>query len=235
MPAPRFDAVVFDKDGTLVAFHPTWDMAFGEMLRILADGDGVALAGAASAAGYDLATQTVPDTSPIIAESSATLSAMMAPALGRVADEAFVGEVDHLLGMLSLEHVTPSAGAGDALAALAAAGVRMAVATNDAEGTARLQIERLGWTEYFDFVAGHDSGHGSKPEPTMVLACAEAITTDPSRVAMVGDTRHDLEAARRAGVASILVGGLPELARSADYPIADLGALPSVVLGADGS
>lgn len=231
VPGARFDAVVFDKDGTLVAFHPTWDAAFGEMLAIVADGDDSAREAAAAAVGYDLVTGTIPDDSPIIAESSATLAAMMAPALGRGDGEAFVREVDRLLASLSLDRVTAEAGADAALAALAAAGVETAVVTNDSEGTARLQVERLGWAGHFAAVIGHDSGHGSKPDAAPVLACLRELGVEPARAALVGDSRHDLHAARAAGVTSVLVGDLPLLSPEADLAIADLGALPEIVLG----
>ncbi len=230
-PGARFDAVVFDKDGTLLAFHPTWDAAFGELLAILTGADDAVCEAAAEAAGYDLASGTIPDDSPIVAESSATLVAMMAPALGRRCDEAFVEEVDDLLGRLSLERVTPEAGAESALGALAAAGVGMAIATNDAEGTARLQVERLGWGDYFDAIVGHDSGHGSKPDAGQVLACLRELEVEPARAALAGDSRYDLDAARAAGVTSILVGDFPDLAPDADHAVAGLGALPALVLG----
>ena len=231
MPLRRFDAVVFDKDGTLLAFHPTWDAAFGEMLVQMADGNKAALNAAATAIGYDLETSTVPNDSPIIAESGATLTAMMAPALGRTADDELVAEIDRLLASLALASVTAAVGAEVALASLAAAGVGMAVATNDAEGTARLQVERLGWATYFDAVVGHDSGYGAKPDASMVLACLGALGVDASRAVMVGDSGHDLAAARRAGVASVLVGDSAGVAPRPDHVIADLAALPALVLG----
>ncbi len=231
MPPTRFDAVVFDKDGTLVDFHLTWDAAFGEMLDVVADGDTRAVAAAAKAVGYDHETATIPDSSPIIAESSATLTAMMAPALGRVATDDFVAEVDELLGSLSLDRVTAAPGAQPALDALSAAGVKTAVLTNDSAVTARRQIDRLGWHRYFDVVVGHDSGHGSKPDPGPVLACLRELGVDPSRAALAGDSRHDLDAARRAGVTSIFVGDDPALSGEADLAVADLSGLPEIVLG----
>ena len=86
-----------------------------------------------------------------------------------------------------------------------AQGFRLGIATNDAEASAKAQCGRLGLTPFLDFVAGYDSGHGGKPDPGMVLGFARHIGAQPSDIALVGDSVHDLEAARAAGAISIAV------------------------------
>jgi phosphoglycolate phosphatase len=54
-------------------------------------------------------------------------------------------------------------------------------------------------TEYVDFVAGYDSGFGSKPEPGMVLGFCAATGLPPARIAMVGDNNHDMMMGAGAG------------------------------------
>jgi phosphoglycolate phosphatase len=67
----------------------------------------------------------------------------------------------------------------------------------------------------------------------MIHAFADAIGVPPAAVAMVGDTLHDLDAARGAGAVAIAVvrdgaeAGI--LAEHADVVIADLGALVGVL------
>ena len=84
-----------------------------------------------------------------------------------------------------------------------------------------------------DFVAGYDSGHGAKPAPGMVQAFAREIGADPSEIALVGDTLHDLDCARAAGAVAIAVlSGVAtreDLAPHADYVIADIGELPGLL------
>ena len=94
------------------------------------------------------------------------------------------------------------------LAALRGQGLRLGVATNDSETPARQHLANHGITDCFDFISGYDSGHGAKPGPGMCLAFARQLGLDPSRVAMVGDSRHDLEAGRAAGmrVVAVLTG-----------------------------
>ena len=63
----------------------------------------------------------------------------------------------------------------------------------------------------------------------MCLAFARQLGLDPSRVAMVGDSRHDLEAGRAAGmrVVAVLTGiaRREDLEPHADVVLADIGAI----------
>jgi len=64
----------------------------------------------------------------------------------------------------------------------------------------------------------------------MCLAFARSLGLDPGRVVMVGDSRHDLEAGRAAGMRTIAVltgiAGAADLAPHADTVLPDIGALP---------
>jgi phosphoglycolate phosphatase len=59
------------------------------------------------------------------------------------------------------------------------------------------------------------------------LAFADAVQIDPGRVAMVGDSTHDLVAGRAAGMQTIAVltgvAGADELAPFADVVFPDIG------------
>jgi len=132
----------------------------------------------------------------------------------------------------SLKALTPIGEPAAALGALKAMGLRLGVATNDTESSARRQIEALGLDEAIEFVAGYDSGHGAKPEAGMVVAFARQLGVAPRRIAMVGDSRHDLEAARAAGALAVAVLSGPadraELAPLADRIVDDIAALPAL-------
>jgi len=113
-------------------------------------------------------------------------------------------------------------------------GLMVGIATNDAEGSACAQATALGLDPYMAFVAGYDSGYDGKPNPGMVLAFAEACGCRPSDVALVGDTLHDLHAARAAGAASVAVltgptraAAWPDLEPHADYVIDSIADLPA--------
>ena len=86
---------------------------------------------------------------------------------------------------------------------LAAAGLKIGIATNDAEGPARRDMEHIGVADLCDVIYGHDS-HGAKPGPEMMAAFCAETGLRPDQVAMVGDTMTDLRFARNAGAHSCI-------------------------------
>jgi phosphoglycolate phosphatase len=110
-------------------------------------------------------------------------------------------------------------------------GFLLGVATNDAEHPARVQLTAEGIHDYFDFIAGYDSGHGAKPEPGMLLAFCEAVGLEPGEVAMIGDSTHDLHSGRDVGMVRVGVLTGPakhdDLAPHADVVLPDIGHLPT--------
>ena len=112
---------------------------------------------------------------------------------------------------------------------LKARGLRLGLATNDAEAAGRAHLAAHGVGQLFDMVAGFDSGHGAKPGPGMLLAFAGQCGLAPSRVVMVGDSRHDMQAGRAAGMRTVAVltgiAGRDELAPLADAVLPDIAAL----------
>ena len=116
------------------------------------------------------------------------------------------------------------------LSDLRARGLALGVATNDAESPARAHLAQAGVTDFFDFIAGFDSGFGGKPAPGQLLAFARQQGVTPAEVAMIGDSTHDLIAGRAAGMATVGVltgmAGPADLAHLADVVLPDIGHLP---------
>ncbi|MEY3961435.1 MAG: hypothetical protein RIR14_2089, partial [Pseudomonadota bacterium] len=85
------------------------------------------------------------------------------------------------------------------------------------------------------FVAGCDSGWGGKPAPGQLLAFAGRVGVDPVRSVMVGDSLHDLEAGRAAGMRRVAVltgiAEAAELAPHADVVLPDIGHLAGWIDG----
>jgi phosphoglycolate phosphatase len=230
--SPAIVGVLFDKDGTLVDFDETWGPATHAIIHALAGGDPELIRAQAEKLHFLLDEKRFAPTSPLIAGSSASYGALWGEALGRRDIAALKREIDALAEIESLKALTPIGEPAAALAALKAMGLRLGVATNDSESSARRQIEALGLDEAIEFVAGYDSGHGGKPEPGMVVAFARQLGVAPARVAMVGDSRHDLEAARAAGALAVAVLSGPadraSLAPLADHVVDDIAALPGL-------
>ncbi|MDB5559529.1 MAG: phosphatase [Enterovirga sp.] len=178
-------------------------------------------------------------TSPLIAGSSAHYGPLWAEALGREPGEALYREMDELFREGGLRHLTPIGEPAALLGLLAGRGLHLGIATNDAEASARAQAEALGLTGLMSFVAGYDSGYGGKPDPGMVTAFVERHGLHPSEVALIGDSTHDLLAARAAGVVAVavLTGPLrdaarPEIEPHADHVLGTIADLPAWLDGA---
>jgi phosphoglycolate phosphatase len=225
--------VLFDKDGTLIDFHGTWGPAIHAAIHALAGGDAGLVAAQAEALEFSLDERRLRPSSPLIAGSSASYGRLWGDALGRRDYEALKREIDAITATEALKALTPIGEPALALSALKGLGLRLGVATNDSESSARRQIAALGLAQVFEFVAGYDTGHGGKPEPGMVIAFARHLGASPSEIAMVGDSLHDLDAARAAGALAIAVLSGPAdratLEPHADYVVDDIDALPELL------
>lgn len=96
----------------------------------------------------------------------------------------------------------PFPGVPAALATLRARGFRLAVATTKRSDMARRLVAALGLEDAVDAVQGTD-GFPHKPAPDVVLRALAAVDADG--LWMVGDTVHDIEAGRAAGLATYAV------------------------------
>lgn len=233
------EALLFDKDGTLVDFDRTWGPAAGAVMHALAGGDEARVRALHDVSEYLPAEQRFRPSSPLVAGSSAHYGPAWAQVLGVSATPAFLARIDALFAQEGLRFLTAIGQPAASLGALAAGGLSLAMVTNDAERNARQQLQALGLSELISHVFGYDSGFGAKPEPEMVLACARRAGHAPERVAVVGDTRHDLEAARGAGARFILVRSGPapvtHLAPLADLVVDSVDDLPALLLAAPAS
>jgi putative hydrolase of the HAD superfamily len=92
-----------------------------------------------------------------------------------------------------------------ALAALQAAGLRLAVVSNWDVSLVPV-LERLGIADRFEAVV-HSAGVGaSKPDPKVFEAALEQLGLAPEAVVHVGDDLvNDVEGAQRAGIRAVLI------------------------------
>ena len=225
--------LLFDKDGTLVDFDLTWGRAGHAVMQSLAGGDPATVARLAEAMHYDVAALRFAPSSPLIAGAPDTYVHLWAEALGRGDDPAMLDDLDAAFTEATLRALAPIGTPGTVLLALKGRGLKLGLATNDGEASARRQLAALGLDAHMDFVAGYDTGHGGKPSPGMILAFAAAIGVAPGRIGMVGDSHLDLISARAAGAVAIAVLTGParrdELAPLADHVLDDIAALPALV------
>lgn len=220
------DGLLFDKDGTLFDFRASWGRwAAGFLSRIAQDAAHADRLG--QAIGFDIASMTFAPDSPVIAATAADIAAALQPYLPGETVGSLTGLIDASAGASPMSQAVPLR---PLLTGFRDRGLKIGLATNDSEAPARQHLAAHGITDCFDFIAGYDSGHGAKPGPGMCLAFAGQLGLDPARVAMVGDSRHDLEAGRAAGMRTIAVltgvAKRAELAPHADVVLEDIGAIP---------
>ncbi len=221
-------AIIFDKDGTLFDFRATWDIWAADLIEELAAGDPGLQARLMAELRFDPVTRGFHPDSPVIAGTNREAAECVARAMPGPSVEAL--EL-FLMERAMTAPLAPAVPLAPLLARLRAAGLRLAVMTNDSEASALAHLEAVGVRGLFDAVAGFDSGHGAKPDPDPLLALAGIMEVPPARTFMVGDSTHDLIAGRAAGMGTVAVLTGPaeaqELTPHADGVLPDIGHLPA--------
>jgi phosphoglycolate phosphatase len=222
-------AVLFDKDGTLIDFEKTWFPADYAVLKTLSNGDAACLGRLEDAAGFDRDNRCFTATSEMIAGSTADFGPLLAAAIPCPYDDGFLARLDVMIEREGLAATAPIGEPAAILAALRDFGLVVGLATNGPKRLAEDHARMLGISGHLSFVCGYDSGFGRKPGPGMVHGFSAAIGVAPDRIAVVGDTLHDLHMANAAGAVAIGVpSGLTPadvLAPAADLVVADLDEL----------
>ncbi|TNC50094.1 HAD family hydrolase [Rubellimicrobium rubrum] len=196
----RIKGILFDKDGTLFDFQATWGAWSRGMIEAESGGDPALRDRIAEVLGYDLATSRFHPDSIVIASTTETVAEHLTAVLPGVDKEALMARMNDRAADAPQVEV---AGLREVLDRLAGMGLSLGVATNDTEGPARSHLRAAGIEERFGFIAGFDSGWGGKPAAGQLLAFADAVGLEPAACVMVGDSLHDLAAARTAGMAGV--------------------------------
>ena len=185
--------VVFDLDGTLADTSGDLIAAANACFRDMGEGDVL-----------DVKT----DAGTALKGGRAMLRLGM-ERLGRAEDEATIDRYYPMLleayGREIDTHTVLYPGVMQAVAALKAAGYRVAICTNKPEALAHTLLTRLGVRDAFGAMVGADTLAMRKPDPEHLFETARRAGGDPALCLLVGDTNTDRETARAAGVPCILV------------------------------
>ena len=127
----------------------------------------------------------------------------------------------------------PFPGCLASLADLRARGAKLAVCTNKPEGLARLLLDELDMTGWFDAIVGGDTLPVQKPDPTPLLEAIARAGGDPGQAIMVGDASPDVGAAKAAGLPCVICdfgyNDLPPDELGGDVVISHFDALAGVI------
>jgi len=228
---PNIQAVVFDKDGTLIDFNAMWGEWITDLARHLEAAAYISIAPQLfRAVGFDPATGAVAPGGPLAVATMAEIRTLadevlrasgLSPASAAAATQAgwYIPDPVAL--------ARPLADLPALFGALRARSMRIAVATTDDRAPTLATLTALGVAPLIDALACGDDGRPIKPAPDAILALCQQLGIAPAQAAMVGDTAADLRMGRAAGV-GLTVGVLSGVG-SADVlaPLADL-LLPSV-------
>jgi len=179
--------IAFDLDGTLIDSRR--DLADSANQLILELG------------GMPLAEEAV---GRMVGEGAAVLVRRALTAAGVEERDGVLARFLEIYDTRLLNHTRPYPDVREALE-VARHGARVTMLTNKPlRHTARI-VEALGWGSLFDEVVGGDNPLGRKPNPEAFLAMMTAAGVTADQAMLVGDSKVDLETARRAGARSCLV------------------------------
>ena len=200
------DLVVFDWDGTLVD-------------STSAITDAICL----SAADLGLPVPTRERASHVIGLGLLEAIHYAVPQIQRAQVPAFVERYRHHF-LKRDEYLMPFDGIPELLSELAAGGVQLAVATGKSRAGLNRALVQTGWGSLFATTRCADEG-APKPDPWMLRDICEELDIDPTRLAMIGDTTHDLRMAAAIGATAVAVGygahPVPELQACAPAALVD--------------
>lgn len=186
----RYDAVVFDLDGTLLDtlddLKNAVNYALGKMglpLRSREEVKAFVGNGVAKLMERSVPTGTSPQDT---AKALTAFKSYYAP---------------H-----SKDNTAPYPGIPETLTALRDMGCRLAVVSNKFDAAVK-ELARDYFPGLMDLAAGENEANQipKKPEPTMVLRTLEALGVSPERAVYVGDSDVDLQTAKNAGLPCISV------------------------------
>ena len=220
--------IVFDKDGTLFDFDATWGPVTGQMIARECRNDPVKISELAEVLGFDLARDRFFPGSIVIASTADVVEDAVLPFTFDRDRDALRDRMRAATGGVKQVQV---ADLKSLFGGLNARGLSLGIATNDAYAPAVANLDDAGVTDQFTFIAGFDSGFGSKPAHGQLTAFCDHTGHPPEVCVMVGDSLHDLHAGRNAGMATVgvLTGPAPEaeLTPHADVVLPSIADLPA--------
>lgn len=179
------DALVFDMDGTLIESHGAVTAAY--RAAVLAS-VGTEPSDADIIAAYPIGPPT----------------AILAQLLGRTATgQDLLRYYTHLAS--PTQKVIVYDGVADLLSD-ATQQVPIGLFTGASGRAARILLDRVGLRDHFRIIVGGDEVQKPKPDPEGINLACRRLGSKPGRVAYVGDSPLDLEAARRSGAVAVAAG-----------------------------
>jgi phosphoglycolate phosphatase len=179
----RFEAAIFDLDGTLADTLEDIGEAMNEALRRLGQ----------PVHPWDAYREFVGEG--VVKLAQAALPPERQELVSRAVAEFRAHYALHIV-----DHTRAFPGIPAALDALVERGLKLAVLSNKLDAMTRRIVELCFSRWPFHPVFGEREGVPRKPEPSVALEIASILGVKPERIALVGDTAIDMRTARAAGM-----------------------------------
>ncbi len=180
-------AVLFDLDGTLLDSAPDMLAAVNAMRT-----------------SRQQPAMALDELRPHVSKGARAMVAAAFPQVAAEEREQWIPEfLDHYQRELGL-HGKPFDGVEAMLSALEGAGCIWGIVTNKPEYLAQQLIPLLGWQQRCAVLIGGDTLPQRKPHPLPLTVAAERIGIASEQCVYVGDDERDIQAARAAGMPSVV-------------------------------
>lgn len=234
-PTTSVDAVVFDKDGTLIDLHARWAPWVAAVCQRIADDCDDASAVEPLQAALGVAGDR------LVPESPAAVGT--GDAIGQVAADLMVsrGHERHTvtssiaaaMGSTPAGDLVPLGDVAGTMRQLADRGLALAIATSDDRANTLAELDELGIRDLLGAIRCGDDAGPVKPDPAVLWDVAERLSVAPSRMVFVGDSLHDAATALAASIPFVAVvdgsGGGADLRQNATAVIAGIAELLQIL------
>ncbi len=185
-------AVVFDNDGLLLDTEPCWTVAEEALFR-------------AHGREFDLDAKRA-----LVGTSPKTSAPILERLLGQPGSGQALSDELYALAVTEIANgATPRPGAIELVAALRAAGMPLAVASNSPRGHLLAGLRRTGLADQFTVVLGVDDVANPKPAPDLYAQACAGLDVAPADAIALEDSLPGVGAAKAAGMRVI---GIPSIA-----------------------
>ena len=227
-------AIIFDKDGTLMAFDPFWTAVADAALSILAsrlgaaqyeeelklsiglDGDVTASGSIIRSGTYAQAAEAINGVLQEHGLSARTTETEVAEMFAQCADRGAIRPTCE--------------GIQELLERLQEEGYLLFVVTTDTPAITQRCLDGLGISQYFREVITDNGSFPAKPDPSVIRYLLEKYSLLAENVWMVGDTDTDIRFAHNGGIAAIRVGEKGSPACPEDIFIRELSCLQLIMV-----
>ena len=220
--------IIFDKDGTLFDFQKSWGKWGIKLISKLSNGDKSLMDQISSVLKYDLEKKEWQKNSQFIAGTVEETASLLLPILSEKSIEQIVN-IQRDLSIHLKQQPIPLL--NKTINSLCSSGYILGIVTNDLVDPTTTQLIEHKIFSQFQLILGQDSGYGSKPSPGPLLAFCKQFNLKVEEVIMVGDSVHDLIAAKKAQILGIgVLTGLAsksDLMKHSNHVLLDISKLPA--------